>query len=564
MMDPVSPIARQFTQILRDWVREAGEISASRGLSPDEITNIMPKYLEALAPLDGARMSRQRWLESHLSSRLRAGYRLTEVVEELSILGRCVVRHCGVEGDAGALRTVDVVKLFDALHQDTDHVIDAFAVYLREDEQSEKFYLRRLQLLAADALRGGLEEGTRQERFEATLELIREALGARSAAVMLYDAPTKTLHMAASVGVVEPPTKYVVDAPPTSFAAQVAAIEACTVLPDVAATELAVNDALRAGGVRALLGVRLPMLHELRGVLYVGVTEAGTLTARQARRLENLGEQLSLHIDRAALFDALHATIQDLGVEREMRERFISVLAHDLRGPLSVVHTAAELLCADADRLGAHRDLPARALRNAVRANRMIQDMLDVMRVRAGHGFPLTLGPCDLAEVARATLGELATIYGDRFVLTGDAHLTGVWSADALQRTLWNLCTNAVTHGAPRATVRVSLAARGEVVELRVHNEGPVIPEGLRAQLFRPFARGAVGAGGQRPGWGLGLSMVKSCAEAHGGAIDIESDATRGTTFTMTLPRQMSPLLSTPGPLRDADSDAENGRTSAP
>jgi signal transduction histidine kinase len=80
------------------------------------------------------------------------------------------------------------------------------------------------------------------------------------------------------------------------------------------------------------------------------------------------------------------------------------------------------------------------------------------------------------------------------------------------------------------------------VVALAVHNHGPVIAAEDRATLFEPFSRAiSVRAAAQR-GWGLGLTLVKGCVEAHGGAVEIESEPEKGTTFTLRFPSDARPF----------------------
>jgi signal transduction histidine kinase len=82
----------------------------------------------------------------------------------------------------------------------------------------------------------------------------------------------------------------------------------------------------------------------------------------------------------------------------------------------------------------------------------------------------------------------------------------------------------------------------GTGVALRVHNEGAPIPAEQQARLFAPFAQieSAV-VGRSTRGWGLGLTLVRGCAEAHGGTVRVESDAESGTTFTIELPLDSRP-----------------------
>lgn len=174
----------------------------------------------------------------------------------------------------------------------------------------------------------------------------------------------------------------------------------------------------------------------------------------------------------------------------------------------------------------------------------MIRDLLDVLRIRAGHELPLTLAECDLLEVARGACRELADVYGDRFVLHGERPVRGTWSADALHRALWNLGVNAVKYGSPETPIEFAVTSLDEGAEAVVRNQGPVIGEADRKTLFEPFAQRGGDEGAAREGWGLGLSLVQSCARAHGGSVAIDSTAGEGTSFTIKIPYDSRPFQS--------------------
>jgi signal transduction histidine kinase len=111
-----------------------------------------------------------------------------------------------------------------------------------------------------------------------------------------------------------------------------------------------------------------------------------------------------------------------------------------------------------------------------------------------------------------------------------------------MRRAIWNLTSNAIKYGDEGTPVGVRIAARAGFVELAVHNHGPVIAAEDRDALFEPFSRAiSVRAAAQR-GWGLGLTLVKGCVEAHGGVVAIESEPEKGTTFTLRFPSDARPF----------------------
>ncbi len=176
-----------------------------------------------------------------------------------------------------------------------------------------------------------------------------------------------------------------------------------------------------------------------------------------------------------------------------------------------------------------------------LRVDRMIQDLLDANRVRAGHRLALDLKRCDLVEIASDVIADLQDADRERVRLNAPDRLEGVWAPDQLTRALWNLITNALKHGAPGGQVDVGVGRAPDAAVISVHNSGPEIPLAEQARLFEPFSRSR-GAEARARGWGLGLTLVRGCAEAHGGAIELSSSAAEGTTFTLRLPLDARPF----------------------
>jgi signal transduction histidine kinase len=112
---------------------------------------------------------------------------------------------------------------------------------------------------------------------------------------------------------------------------------------------------------------------------------------------------------------------------------------------------------------------------------------------------------------------------------------------------------NAVKYGAKGRPITIHVATTGERATLSVHNEGAPIPQEEQEDLFVPFARARATQRGGPRGWGLGLTLVRGAAEAHGGSVTVKSDAATGTVFTLRLPRDARPYQESPlGGLDDA------------
>ncbi|WNG26502.1 GAF domain-containing protein [Cystobacter fuscus] len=233
--------------------------------------------------------------------------------------------------------------------------------------------------------------------------------------------------------------------------------------------------------------------------------------------------------------------LTQLRVERELRERFVSALSHDLRTPLTAAKMSAQLIPRQPNLPDKVYSLAARVRHNIDRADQMITDLLDANRIRAGQGLPIELAPCDLWQVVSDTLEELSTIHGERFLLRGEERLVGDWDARALRRLIENLCGNAIKYGDPMEQVTVSLKQDGDLAELAVHNWGNPIPADEREHLFLYLSRAKSAESSGKKGWGIGLTLVRGVTEAHGGSVHVESSQETGTTFLVRLPRRAKP-----------------------
>lgn len=244
--------------------------------------------------------------------------------------------------------------------------------------------------------------------------------------------------------------------------------------------------------------------------------------------------------------DESRTLVSDLESERELRDKFVATLSHDLRNPLSAARASADLILRTPNDCGKHPYLAARIQSTLDRADRMITNLLDASRIRTGQDLPLSIEECELKQLVTETLEELATVHGNRFQLQinapMDAQFRGYWSPNGIKRILENLITNAVKYGAAEADILVSLSAQRDLVQLSVQNSGNPLTQEEQAALFKSPASGARVSG--KPGWGLGLTVVRGISEAHGGGVSVESSAQAGTTFTVTLPRDARPFRS--------------------
>jgi signal transduction histidine kinase/CheY-like chemotaxis protein len=536
-------IREHHDEIIGLWTEEARRSASARGLTKLQFENLMPHFLSELAASDtdlGQLSGRQRDLiENHLSTRLRQGFDLAEIVDEIAILGRVVSRIWETASIEQRPAALDIQRFFGELNAASTLVADMFREHMVKDEQTEKRYARLLQLVASEALGTGEPF---QNRIKEVLELIMEAMDAQVAVLLLCDSDERTLLTAASAGIANGVLEeYATTLDPLSFAGQVATHEEPTAVLDVVTTELQVNDALARNGIHSLLGVRLPPRHRLMGVLYIGLSSTRAFSPREIRRIETLADQLALHLDNAKLYADVQDKVNALTLERGLRERFMSVLVHDLRGPLTVAKMGSAMLVHQPTVLNERPELAAKIDTNIDRVERMIRDLLDTNRIRANERLPLHLAEVDLASIAREVIGELSPMNYGRFVLKLEDGVRGIWDPEELRRALWNLAINAVKYGAADKPITITVKRSGSEAQISVHNFGSVITPEDQASIFDSFARTQDARAKGQIGWGLGLTLVRGCSEAHGGKVTVESSAAVGTTFTIHLPPDSRP-----------------------
>jgi len=221
----------------------------------------------------------------------------------------------------------------------------------------------------------------------------------------------------------------------------------------------------------------------------------------------------------------------------EYKDRFVAVLGHDLKNPLTAIRVASERL---EDKVPPEASaLLVRIQRSVERMTRMIDQLLDVTRMRLGGGIPLVREPVDLAAIVTDAVNELRAAFPSRSVeLRTDGEARGAFDGDRVAQVVSNLVGNALTHGSPDAAVRVELRGEAERVVLSVASAGTL--DANEAQLlFEPFRRDRRDQGKtpRSAGLGLGLAIARHIAEQHGGDLTLDSSG-EATVFTATFRRE--------------------------
>ncbi|TAJ47914.1 MAG: HAMP domain-containing histidine kinase [Herbiconiux sp.] len=246
-----------------------------------------------------------------------------------------------------------------------------------------------------------------------------------------------------------------------------------------------------------------------------------------------VGEALNLllaHVDDALAVRA--------AADKRMR-RFVTDASHELRTPLAAIQGYAELTRQDAESLPDITEYSlARIESEAKRMNSLVSDLL--LLARLDEGQDLHLDEIDLGEIAVNAVSDARATAPTRpwAVQVPDAPALVTGDRERLHQVVLNLLSNAVVHTpeGTSITTSVSFPDGGDVVELRVSDDGPGIPADLQPELFERFARGDSSRSRRSGSTGLGLAIVSSIVEAHEGDITVDSSP-EGTTFILRFAR---------------------------
>jgi signal transduction histidine kinase len=233
--------------------------------------------------------------------------------------------------------------------------------------------------------------------------------------------------------------------------------------------------------------------------------------------------------------DAVTAFVR---VHDGIRDFFTATLTHDFRGPLSNAWNYVELMRRTSDE-PQREQFAARAANNLRRIDRMVAELLDVSRRNAGEKMSLDPEEGEAGKIVREVVDEFETRAAGRLVLSMDRPIEVYWDAKRMIQAIHNLVENALKYGRADTPITVRVLETHDRVHVSVHNFGEPIPPTEHATLFQPYQRAAAASRSGKTGWGLGLALVEAIAEAHNGAVGVESTAEDGTTFTLDVMRDL-------------------------
>jgi two-component system CheB/CheR fusion protein len=305
--------------------------------------------------------------------------------------------------------------------------------------------------------------------------------------------------------------------------------------------------AIREGEVDALVigsekEPRIFTLVEAHAALQRANDELEALVAVRLGELRQVNEALRAEIDvRARLEQDLRQKAEALEEADRRKDEFLSMLAHELRNPLAPILVAVEslrIVAQGAPRVERYRGVIERQSRNLAR---ILDELLDVSRITRGM-VALRKQPMELSVLVRDALeAAQPMISASRHTLAVDlppapVHL--LVDPTRFEQALVNLLNNAAKYTEPGGKITLSATATEDGMVIRIRDTGMGMPAELLPRVFDLFVQGRRALDRAQGGLGIGLTMVKSLVEMHGGSVEAHSDGPgKGSEFVLRMPR---------------------------
>jgi signal transduction histidine kinase len=239
------------------------------------------------------------------------------------------------------------------------------------------------------------------------------------------------------------------------------------------------------------------------------------------------------------------STIRQLKNEVQMRDQFISIATHELKTPLTCLHSLLQLLHQKSQSWGPDSrqellQMIEKAQAQSTRMVKLTEDLLDLSRIHSGQ-LPIRPALTDLVEIVRETIERMDSelkANGCEVTLTAPDRLQGRWDRARLEEVALNLLSNAIKYGRGRPiSVRI-LERKGSDgaprAQVSIADHGSGIAQEDQGRIFAPFERAETAE--DQPGHGLGLYIVRQILKAHGGTVGVKSKLGQGAEFHFELP----------------------------
>lgn len=266
-----------------------------------------------------------------------------------------------------------------------------------------------------------------------------------------------------------------------------------------------------------------------------GVIEAG-LAAQERLSLVMVGVSVTTALGGMVL---LHNTLARERRLNELKSHFVASVSHELRAPVASIRLMADALDEKKVPPETAADFHRLISREGKRLSSLIENVLDFARIEQGRKR-WHFEAAALTALVADTVKLMEPLAGEKSIALGFIHdsqiMEPVLDSAAIQQALVNLLDNAIKFSPPGSGIETILSCDARSWRLAVRDHGPGIPPREQKKIFERFYRPGNELRRETQGTGIGLSLVKAIAEAHGGKVELESRPGSGSTFTLLIP----------------------------
>ncbi|HEX8145099.1 MAG TPA: ATP-binding protein [Pyrinomonadaceae bacterium] len=312
------------------------------------------------------------------------------------------------------------------------------------------------------------------------------------------------------------------------------------------------NPLLREKGLKSLLGVPLMVEGRPIGVVHIGTLSPRLFNHEDTRLLQLIADRLALAIDHARIYEVERQARAEAEAANRAKDEFLATLSHELRTPLTPIIGWIHMMRGGS--LGPREIEHGLSVidKNSYALTRLINDLLDMSAILSGK-MSLEQTPVPLAAAVQEAI---ETVYAESLLRSIRIEFVPFPAAESvtvsgdrtrLVQVFWNLLSNSLKFSQGETRVRVACEADEREARVHIEDEGQGISQDFLPFVFERFRQAESSKSRMHGGLGLGLALVKSFVEAHGGTVEVTSPGQGlGSHFIVRLPRlQPEPQVAT-------------------
>lgn len=260
------------------------------------------------------------------------------------------------------------------------------------------------------------------------------------------------------------------------------------------------------------------------------------------RSLQDSNQNLENKVKaRTQELEKLNTRLSELNIEKN---RYIGMVAHDLRNPIGIAESFSGFLIEDFDEIAKESKLEYLGyINNSCSFSlKLIHDFLDVSKIESGI-FDLNMEEMEYLAFIKESIIQSEILAKNKsqkiLINTNISSIKACLDRNKIQQVLNNLLSNAIKYSFPDTRIVIEITETASEIVTKVIDQGQGIPEEELSKVFHPYQTTSVKATANEKSTGLGLAIVKKIIEAHHGNIGVESEVGKGSTFWFSMPIKM-------------------------